>query len=55
MLKAKTFAYDGKGNYKVSNESEIKHAVLAMGMDGKGMYAEKWVPFWMELAGMSYY
>jgi phosphoribosylaminoimidazole carboxylase len=52
MLKSKTLAYDGKGNYKVSSSSDIPSAVSEMTRGGKEIYAEKWVPFKKELAVM---
>lgn len=50
MLKARTFAYDGKGNYVVRNESSISEALEAL--KGNNLYAEKWAPFVKELAVM---
>lgn len=43
MLKARTFAYDGRGNYVVRNESSIPEALEAL--KGNKLYAEKWAPF----------
>lgn len=50
MLKARTFAYDGRGNYVVRNESSIPEALEAL--KGNKLYAEKWAPFVKELAVM---
>ena len=54
MLKAKNNAYDGKGNYVISDESHIKQAIDALSPTGgdSGLYVEKWVPFDRELAVM---
>ncbi|CEG72397.1 Putative Phosphoribosylaminoimidazole carboxylase [Rhizopus microsporus] len=50
MLKSKTMAYDGKGNYAVKSESDIEAAVKALSKTP--LYAEKWAPFVKELAVM---
>ncbi|KAJ4411957.1 hypothetical protein N0V91_001095 [Didymella pomorum] len=50
MLKSKTEAYDGKGNFVVKSEGDIDAAVKALG--GRPLYAEKWADFSMELAVM---
>ncbi|KAG1450416.1 hypothetical protein G6F56_008356 [Rhizopus delemar] len=50
MLKSKTMAYDGKGNYVVKSEADIKPAVQALSKTP--LYAEKWAPFVKELAVM---
>ncbi|KAI9477147.1 phosphoribosylaminoimidazole carboxylase [Zychaea mexicana] len=50
MLKAKTMAYDGKGNYVVKSEADIKPAMQAL--NNLPLYAEKWAPFVKELAVM---
>lgn len=50
MLKSKTEAYDGKGNFAVKSESDIDAALKALG--GRPLYAEKWADFSMELAVM---
>ncbi|KAF1350324.1 phosphoribosylaminoimidazole carboxylase [Lizonia empirigonia] len=50
MLKSKTEAYDGKGNFAVKSESDIDGALKALG--GRPLYAEKWADFSMELAVM---
>ncbi|KAK5782367.1 phosphoribosylaminoimidazole carboxylase ADE2 PWA37_005371 [Arxiozyma heterogenica] len=50
MLKARTFAYDGRGNFVVKNESSIPEALEAL--KGSKLYAEKWAPFVKELSVM---
>jgi phosphoribosylaminoimidazole carboxylase len=50
MLKAKKDAYDGRGNYPVKSESDISEALTTL--KGRGLYAEKWANFKMELAVM---
>lgn len=50
MLKARTFAYDGRGNFVVKNESSIPDALEAL--KGSTLYAEKWAPFVKELSVM---
>ncbi|KAF3895281.1 phosphoribosylaminoimidazole carboxylase [Trichophyton interdigitale] len=48
MLKSKTGAYDGRGNYTIKGESDISPALEAL--KGRPLYAEKWAKFRMELA-----
>ncbi|KAG6873604.1 phosphoribosylaminoimidazole carboxylase ade2 [Termitomyces sp. Mi166 len=50
MLKSRTLAYDGRGNYVVRNVSDIPDAIAALG--NRPLYAEKWVPFDREIAVM---
>ncbi|KAF2088517.1 phosphoribosylaminoimidazole carboxylase [Saccharata proteae CBS 121410] len=50
MLKSKTEAYDGKGNYPVKSEASIPDALKQLG--NRPLYAEKWANFKMELAVM---
>ena len=50
MLKARTQAYDGRGNYPVKSVSDIEPALKALG--DRPLYAEKWANFKMELAVM---
>ncbi|KAH9874064.1 hypothetical protein IAQ61_004692 [Plenodomus lingam] len=50
MLKSKTEAYDGKGNFVVKNEGDIEKAFEALGK--RPLYAERWAEFRMELAVM---
>ncbi|OBZ90290.1 phosphoribosylaminoimidazole carboxylase [Choanephora cucurbitarum] len=50
MLKSKTMAYDGKGNYVVKSEQDIEKAMAALSKTP--LYAEKWAPFVKELAVM---
>ncbi|KAG2222943.1 hypothetical protein INT45_012921 [Circinella minor] len=50
MLKSKTMAYDGKGNYVVKTGADVKPAMEAL--KNLPLYAEKWAPFVKELAVM---
>lgn len=50
MLKSKTLAYDGKGNYVVRSEEDVPKAMTALSKTP--LYAEKWAPFVKELAVM---
>ncbi|RFU30609.1 hypothetical protein B7463_g5740, partial [Scytalidium lignicola] len=48
MLKSKTGAYDGRGNYSVKTKADIPQALEAL--KGRPLYAEKWAHFKKELA-----
>lgn len=50
MLKARKGSYDGRGNFKISSEADLDQAVKEFGK--LSCYAEKWVPFELELAVM---
>lgn len=50
MLKARKGSYDGRGNLKISSETDLEQAVREFGR--LSCYAEKWVPFELELAVM---
>ncbi|KAK5050625.1 hypothetical protein LTR84_003907 [Exophiala bonariae] len=50
MLKSRTEAYDGRGNYPVKSVSEVEPALAAL--DNRPLYAEQWANFRMELAVM---
>ncbi|KAF2005862.1 phosphoribosylaminoimidazole carboxylase [Amniculicola lignicola CBS 123094] len=50
MLKSKTEAYDGKGNFAVMTEEDVPAAIKSLG--ARPLYAEKWADFKMELAVM---
>ncbi|KAF8890424.1 phosphoribosylaminoimidazole carboxylase [Infundibulicybe gibba] len=50
MLKSRTLAYDGRGNFIVHNEEEIPNAIAALG--DRPLYAEKFLPFSKEIAVM---
>lgn len=50
MLKSRTLAYDGRGNYVLKELSQIGDALNTLG--DRPLYAEKWVPFVKELAVM---
>jgi phosphoribosylaminoimidazole carboxylase len=53
MLKARRFAYDGRGNLPVESAAEAASAFDSLSNGGKaGLYAEKWCPFTKELAVM---
>lgn len=59
MLKSRTLAYDGRGNYVVRSDADAAAALKALGagpeVDEKSrrkLYAEKWVPFEKEIAVM---
>ncbi|KAF9097193.1 phosphoribosylaminoimidazole carboxylase ade2 [Mortierella sp. AD031] len=51
MLKAKTMAYDGKGNYVVKSAADLKDARSKLA-PGVPLYAERWAKFDRELAVM---
>ncbi|KAK9463554.1 uncharacterized protein V1516DRAFT_619015 [Lipomyces oligophaga] len=50
MLKSRTQAYDGRGNFVVSGPNSIPEALIAL--KDRPLYAEKWAPFTKELAVM---
>ena len=50
MLKAKSDAYDGRGNFPVKSASDIPEALETLGK--RALYAEKWSNFKKELAVM---
>lgn len=50
MLKSRTLAYDGRGNFVIRDLSEVNEAISALG--GRPLYAEKWMPFVKEIAVM---
>ncbi|PIL23366.1 hypothetical protein GSI_14677 [Ganoderma sinense ZZ0214-1] len=50
MLKSRTLAYDGRGNFVLNDLSQAEEAIAALG--GRTLYAEKWVPFVKEIAVM---
>ncbi|KAF3762519.1 regulated by circadian rhythms/ air carboxylase [Cryphonectria parasitica EP155] len=50
MLKARKGSYDGRGNLKISGKADLEQAVKEFGR--LSCYAEKWVPFELELAVM---
>ncbi len=50
MLKSRTGAYDGRGNYPVKSVVEIEKAIAAL--KDRPLYVERWVNFRMELAVM---
>lgn len=50
MLKSRTMAYDGRGNFVIKNESMIEEALEFL--KDRPLYAERWCPFTKELAVM---
>ncbi|KAF8004319.1 hypothetical protein HF325_001767 [Metschnikowia pulcherrima] len=50
MLKARTLAYDGRGNFVVKSKESIPEALSFL--QDRPLYAEKWCPFTKELAVM---
>ncbi|KAH7888219.1 hypothetical protein F5I97DRAFT_969200 [Phlebopus sp. FC_14] len=50
MLKSRTLAYDGRGNFVVRSIAQAEEALKALG--NRPLYAEKWVPFVKEIAVM---
>lgn len=50
MLKSRTLAYDGRGNFVVRDLSQANTAITTLG--DRPLYAEKWVPFVREIAVM---
>lgn len=50
MLKACTGGYDGKGNYLLKNELDIKNAYTSLGSGSLPLMAEGFYPFTMEIS-----
>ncbi|KAG1740327.1 hypothetical protein EDB19DRAFT_1709189 [Suillus lakei] len=50
MLKSRTLAYDGRGNFVVRDIAQAEEAISTLG--NRPLYAEKWVPFVKEIAVM---
>jgi phosphoribosylaminoimidazole carboxylase len=50
MLKSKTLAYDGRGNFVLCDLSHTQEALDFL--SGRPLYAEKWVPFVKEVTVM---
>lgn len=50
MLKSKTLAYDGRGNFVLRDLSQAQEAISFLG--DRPLYAERWVPFTKEIAVM---
>ncbi|KAI4172180.1 MAG: hypothetical protein LQ343_003740 [Gyalolechia ehrenbergii] len=50
MLKSRTEAYDGRGNYPIKSQADIPAGMIAL--QDRPLYAEKWANFQMELATM---
>ncbi|KAL9025257.1 MAG: hypothetical protein Q9196_005887 [Gyalolechia fulgens] len=50
MLKSRTEAYDGRGNYPIKSQADIPAGMAAL--RDRPLYAEKWANFRMELATM---
>ena len=52
MLKSRTGAYDGNGNFVVASLGDGAAGFAKLSGDAHGLYAERWVPFAKELAVM---
>ena len=50
MLKSRTLAYDGRGNFVVRTLDQAENALQVL--SNRSLYAEKWVPFIKEIAVM---
>ena len=50
MLKSRTMAYDGRGNFALHSEEDTEEALNQLGT--RPLYAEKWANFKMELSVM---
>jgi len=50
MIKSRTLAYDGRGNFALRHASQIEEALAAL--KDRPLYAEKWVNFEREVAVM---
>ena len=50
MIKSRTLAYDGRGNFVVKSPKDIEQALTTLG--GKPLYIECWASFTKELAVM---
>ena len=50
MLKARTDAYDGRGNYPIRSAKNIQEALIAL--QDRPLYAEQWANFKLEMAVM---
>ena len=50
MIKSRTLAYDGRGNFALRHASQIEEALTAL--KDRPLYAEKWVNFEREIAAM---
>jgi phosphoribosylaminoimidazole carboxylase len=50
MLKSRTLAYDGRGNFVLRDFTQAEEAITALA--NRPLYAEKWVPFFKEIAAM---
>lgn len=50
MLKGSKGSYDGRGNFKITSPEDFENVSEQMG--DQPLYAEKWVPFQLELSAM---
>lgn len=52
MLKSRTEAYDGRGNFVLTSIDQVHTAIDGLGGGSRPLYAEKWAPFEKEIAVM---
>lgn len=52
MLKSRTQAYDGKGNYLLRQREDVPAAIKALGAGSRPLYAERFATFEAEIAVM---
>lgn len=52
MLKSRTQAYDGKGNYLLRSSEDVAKAIAALGKGTRPLYAERFAAFEAEIAVM---
>jgi phosphoribosylaminoimidazole carboxylase len=50
MLKSRTLAYDGRGNFLLCDPEDVQNAIDFLG--NRPIYAEKWMQFTKEIAVM---
>lgn len=50
MLKSRTLAYDGRGNFALHKKEQVEEAIKALG--DRPLYAERWASFVKEIAVM---
>jgi phosphoribosylaminoimidazole carboxylase len=52
ILKSRTMAYDGRGNYLLRTLEDIPQAISFLGNGSRPLYAERFAPFFREIAVM---